>query len=1670
MSHLNKPLKIILKIIAWMLTVVVVIVFAVILTIRSPWGQDLIVTKAVDFVSKKIGTKVSIDRLFITFSGNAYLEGVYLEDQNQDTLVYSKSLEVGVELIPIIKGEKLNLTKLKWEGLVARVSKDENTAAFNFDYIIAAFAADSTTSAPADSSATQPLTIEIGTILLSDFDLKFDDPVVGMHALLKLKSLNLDMDDFDLDAMRFHIDELLLEETRVSYKQTKPLSPTTDTTSSTSTLPKIIIDDLKIENLYLAYESIPDRMKADGHIGELLIELPQADLQKQIVRLENFSLVNSNIYYHSFLPSQSPADTTASSTAFIWPQWDVEADKISLDNNSIIYKTDSLTNNTKQFDPTNIHLAGIRLDLKDVKYQPENASLSLSDFSFNEQSGFRLKDFGVDLALESKSIKLENLHIATKANKLKGDLQLEYPSIAELIQSPMTSSASIDLSEIQINLSEVLVFAPELAQNPYIKEMSKKNLNGSLRIYGDTSKLSIPDFNLRWRSQTLISMSGEVAHPLSTNMLSFDIPNMHFATTKKDLLLFVSEADLGVNIPRSIDLRAEAKGSLQGAQAKINLEMPEGKIQLDGQFAQKDGISFSSQLSVVDLNVGKIIGNDQIGILTFDMKAKGDGSSLQNLNGDLITSFQRLELSGYDYSGLFLGGKITQGMANVHLKFNDNNLKMGMQASSRIDSMMQNAQVTLNLEGADLKALNLTTEDIRTKFNLKANYSTDSTKTAIKATIKDGVAVYKNTTYPFGEFEADAMLANDSTNVVIKSRIIDLQMVSNQGTSDLTTSLKRQFGYYLTDSARVDSVAHPSVTHLEMTLKESPLLSDVLLPGLERLDETYLRMDYIEAEHKIEAKLNAPFIDYSGSQVSNLMLNVIGDNQNLKFDLGWSMIETGPVQIEKTTFTGLMENKKIFIDFEMLADEEQMAFVQSEITMTGDSLNYHINHEKLLLNKKSWSIPAPNQLIVADQYISFRDFTFSQADQSFSLKSKNENNDTHLTLAFKNFGLETFTSLLNPDKPIAKGKINGDLTVEHVFRNLGFVALLDITQLEAMGVSLGTLNLNARSEDAQAYTANLTVKGANIDLEADANYKLPNELEANMTLRKMSTSIVEGFIPDLISKSSGHISATMEISGSTEDPQYKGLISFNEASTSVNMLQTQFTIIKDEIAVDNSGINLDKLTIYDAKENKFTLEGSVSTKDMLNPSFDLRLSANNFTAINSEKGDNPLFFGSFNLSTNLTIKGDMNIPIVNGKVEVNKGTEFTFIVPESQLELVEREGVVVFVNRQNPDDILTRSSDTSSTSSFTGMDLDVELAVNEEAIFNVVIDEKTGDNLQIAGDGDFSLGLETNGRTTLSGRFEVHSGHYEASLYGLVKRRFKIADGSTLLWKGDPLEAEMDIRAIYEVKTSAAPLMAVQTAGESTAANQKYQQKLNFLVYLNLEGELLTPEISFNLDMLEEDRGALGGEVYGTVQQLNNREDELNKQVFSLLVMNRFFPGGGSDGSSGGPASIARDNVNKVLSSQLNNFSDKLLGDSGFELDFGLESYQNYEGDTPQDETQLDISAKKGFFNNRLIVQVGSEVNLEGAEQQQTQEQANTPMVGNVSVEYLITENGRYRLKGFRKNQFESIIDGQLTITGLGFIFNREFNKFNEIFRSQPATKPEEVEVKPEEIEEENEK
>ncbi len=1631
-----------------------------ILFIRSPWGQSIIINKATSYVSDKTKTKVEIDRLFITFSGNVYLDGLYLEDQKGDTLIASKSLEVDVPLWPIIKGNAIGINLVEWEGLKANVYRKDSIDGFNFQFLIDAFAAEDV---KAEEKLEDPnassTSFFIKDIFFTDFDLKYNDQVTGIDTRLILGKLGLQIKDMDMETMRFHVSKAEISNTDLQYFQSLPFPESEEKVDSAG--PVLIVDELLIKNLTANYQSLPDGINAVAAIGELAINLPEADLSNNFIDLEYLGLHNSTISlnitseeYKQGVEGLETDNTTENTTEFEWPQWTVSVSKIDLTNNDIRYTMNDSEPQPGIFNPEAIVLNNFYFVAEAISLQDQAFGANITKIEFEEGSGVNLDELTFEALIDENQSKLKDLKFQLNDNRINGSITMEYNSISDFINNTENTLLKLNLQHFEVGLNELFRFQPELKSNESLFALSKKRINGNLNAAGKLSSLTIPKAHINWGQTTQIQAKGKLEHVTDVDNLRMDFQSFTVETVKNDVLVFVNEEDLGISIPEKISLESNFKGTLDDLSAVAVLKIPEGQIDLIANYTDQEEIAFDADIEVKKLQLGKLLQNDQFGELNLTLKTTGKGNDINSLDADFETIIQSFSLNDYAIQDLKIGGTIENGEGTIASAYKDENLDLVFETFIQLDSISPRFVIDLNLKGADLRSLGITDKDIRTAFILQADFKGNSDSFTLSSNILDGKAIYNTQSYLLGDVNINAFVQPDTTSVDINNKMIDLALRSNASPQGFSEALQRHFQKYLSDSVSnepTDHIEKDSLTKavelkLDAKINKAPILSDVFIDRLKQLDTIDINIDFNEVNQSLSANIFMPHIDYDDNVLDSLALNLISDSENFDFDFGFQALKAGPLAISRTALNGSIADKKLFLDFNSFYEDEKIVQVNSEITRKNDTIRLHINPSELLLNKKEWSIPQENEIIYTENHLSFTSFSIARNNQLFQLSSTlPEIEKEHLGVHFENFRLSDFLNYLNPEETLATGRLNGNLIVEEPFLSPGLLADMQIEELNVMEVPLGNLSLNAREINEDTYDFNLDLNGGDIDLDLTGDYQADEEaakLNMNLVLNEIKMSAIEGFSDGEITDTQGTISGEVKVSGTTKDPIYNGTINFNEAGFNVAKLNANFELQNETMNINNEGLFLDNFRLLDESGNEFTINGKILTDSYTNPDFDLQFNAKDFSALNSTKDDNELFYGTAIFDVDAKLTGNLNLPRLDLKLNVGGATDITYILTDSELEIEERDGVVIFVNRENPDDILTQTREESIT--VTGFAVNAIISIDENALFNVIIDERTGDNLQVGGEGDLNFNIQPNGRTTLTGIYTMQKGHFEMNLYNLVKRRFEISQGSSVSWSGDPFDANLDVKAIYRVETSASSLMTSSATGMDAGMNNSYRQQIPFLVYLNVNGELTQPVLTFNLDIPEDDRGVAAGQVYGRIQQLNQQEEELNKQVFSLLVLNRFFPQSGSDGSGGGTMAIARDNLNQALSDQLNMFSNQLLGKTGIELDFGIDSYTDYQGDGAQDRTQLDITARKRLFNDRVIVSVGSEVDIQGSSQNPDEQ---NPVIGNVSIEYLLTENGRFRLKGFRRNQFENVIDGQLIVNGIALIFTREFNEFKELFK-----------------------
>ena len=346
-----------------------------------------------------------------------------------------------------------------------------------------------------------------------------------------------------------------------------------------------------------------------------------------------------------------------------------------------------------------------------------------------------------------------------------------------------------------------------------------------------------------------------------------------------------------------------------------------------------------------------------------------------------------------------------------------------------------------------------------------------------------------------------------------------------------------------------------------------------------------------------------------------------------------------------------------------------------------------------------------------------------------------------------------------------------------------------------------------------------------------------------------------------------------------------------------------------------------------------------------------------------------------------------------------------------------------------------------------GFHLSSILEIDKEATLRLLLDPATTDSLVVKGEAALSLNMDQSGKMSLTGAYHLNEGSYLVSLESVIKKKFEIDAGSSIIWNGDPMDAEISMDARYSVRASPYDLVAGQLSGPSSIEQEGYKQRYPFLVVLKLREQILHPEINFAIQLLPEDKGILGGAVDQKLGILNEDISALNKQVFALLVLGRFVQENPFQSETAGTSTLIRSTVGKFLTAQLNQLSSKII--PGMDLNFDIQSFDDYQSGLAKGRTQVGIGLKKQLFNERLSVQLGGSFDVEG---DMAKQNSAGDMASDVTLEYKLTKDGRYRLKGFRHSLYEGAIDGQLVETGAGFVFVRDFNKWRQLFTFQKST------------------
>lgn len=559
-------------------------------------------------------------------------------------------------------------------------------------------------------------------------------------------------------------------------------------------------------------------------------------------------------------------------------------------------------------------------------------------------------------------------------------------------------------------------------------------------------------------------------------------------------------------------------------------------------------------------------------------------------------------------------------------------------------------------------------------------------------------------------------------------------------------------------------------------------------------------------------------------------------------------------------------------------------------------------------------------------------------------------------------------------------------------------------------------------------------------------YSQPDDhMNVTLEMPRLEMEYVEGFARGELEETRGYLSGDAEIQGQLAAPELSGRLQFHNVGLSLSRFGSRFEIDDQELRLSNNGVQFDDFTITDANRVPARLNGRITADfDQGNHEIELQLNTRRFRAIDTTVADNSLLYGRVLVDADARIVGLLSEATLDGEFGLRSGSNVTFVMPEQDPALDETRGTIRFVDEESSESEFANGSAVAdgleSRPLVGGIEVGLNVQVDSDTQVTIVVDQAFGDRLVLRGGGQFSLAVEQSGEASLTGTYTISGGEYQLTFQNIVRRNFQILGGSNVTWVGDPLDAQVDVTAEYNLRTSPASLVGAYLTEQETAS---YRRALPFQVLLYLEGAMTEPEISFRLDMPAAARGALAGTVYNRLQQVNENEAERNRQAFALLVFNQFL---GEEFASldrgAAVTSGARSSAARLLSQQLNLLSTRVA--PGLDLAFELESYEEIGEEGIEGRTELEVQFSQQFLDDRVRVELGGQFGLEG--ERQTDENT-TGFAGDILVEYLITEDGRYRIRGFRRNEYQGPIEGTQASTGVALVYTRRFDRFLDLFR-----------------------
>lgn len=1660
-GQVNPIVKKILKIFGWIVACVLLLIVLVLILIQVPAVQQFAKNKAVSYLEKKIGTRVSIGRLDIAFPKQIVLKDVYFEDQHHDTLLAGKELRVDIAMFKLLNSV-VDVNYLALNGIRANIYRVKPDTVFNFQYIVDAFASEQKTP-PTPKDTTSSLTFHLNKIEFNNILATFKDDETGNDVYFYLGKFHTTIDKFDLDHSIYSIPTINIANINARVYQYKPLiqnpadtiGPAKSPADNPSAAPQLSLGTVDLRNINFNYKNDISALLADLKLGNLTTHPENINLESLLIKLKDLQLNNTtaSVTLGKSQEAEVTKDAVANQTGDqLENPWKFQVLNVDFNNNNLNYD-DNNKPHQAGMDFSHLHIKNFTFKGDSLVFTPTVYGGRINQLAFSEQSGFDLQKFQTHFLYSDTATYLQDMIVQTDNSYLNNNVAASYPSADAFTKDPERVFVNININHSYIGSKDIFTFVPAFKRNTRQRNFALR-INAAAKGY--LRDISIPVFELSGIGSTDIAVSGNIRGLPDAKKAYYNVTINRFHTTKNDIQTLTPPGTLpnSVRLPDVFDLRGFFKGGMNAFNTQLALRTNRGNIDVNGSMSNSK--TYNAKLTVANLQAGYLMKQEKnFGNISLTATVNGSGTSVNTADANFTTNVISAQVKGYTYNNLVADGSIRKGAVQVTATITDPNIALHLNANSNLNPKYPPVQLDLAIDTLNLKALNLMTDTFSVKGRIVADIPVSNPDSLVGTVNINNLAL----TQGGRTLNADSisLVANatpqQKTILINAGDAINASLVGQYKLTEIAQALQHTINQYYNLPGFKEKNFTPENWELNARIAPKGLVLE-LMPDLKGSDSIVVRTAYNSTANDLNLMAKSGRIIFGTQQIDSLNVNAQTTANALNFGLSVDAMKASALKLYKTTINGAVANNKLNFALNVRDQDNKSHYeLAGLLQQVPNGIRFGLNPDSVILDYTRWVAGTGNFIQYDSTGILVHNFTLSNNGQSLAINSTPQTVNAPIQVQFTNFDIGTLTKIANQDSLLVGGTINGTALVSDVMKSPVFTSNLLIDNLSYKTDTIGNVAIKVNNQQANTFAASVSITGNQNDIQLNGTYRTgtPGDMDLKLDLNAVNLAMLKGFATGQLNNISGFLRGHANIQGTTDKPTVNGSLSFDNAVIVPTITGSTFRLSNETINIDPQGIRFNNFTLLDSASNKAVIDGDILTTDFKNYRFGVDLVANNFMAVNAPQTTDQLFYGKLNIDANIKLRGDMTSPTAEAYLRVNRATDFTVVLPASNPQVQSREGVVKFVDKSNPGDtILVKSFlDTLNTNSnVRGIDVTANIETDSLAQFHLALDPRSGDAVTIMGRADLAGGIDKSGKVSLTGNYIVHGGSYDLSM-SFLKRKFDIAQGSTITWTGDPKLANIDITAVYNANIPPIDLVGPAISGRSQAEINTYKQKLPFNIDLRLTGELLQPIVTFDIT-LPQDVANNWPDVTARLQQIKTDTSELNKQVFGVLLLGHFVGEDplSSQGGGGGLSSTLRSTASQLLTDQLNSLAGNLI--QGVDLNFALNSQQDYTTGVAANRTNLNVGLTKRLLNDRLKVNVGSNFELEGP---QNSNRAPSTIAGDVSVDYQLTKDGRYMIRLYRVNEYQGVVVGQVIETGARFMLTFDYNQFKEIFEGRKKAK-----------------